>query len=285
MLVSPVILVACGAGVGLGLVLILPWPAPGRDRPEPRRLSAGSARDKAARRGRRIGLGIAAGGITLLVTRWPAAALVALAFGLAAPALGGASEGLERLEAIAVWTEMLRDSLGSSSGLSQSIMVTAPLAPRALAVEVASLAARLRAGVPSRVALRNFADQIADPTADVVVAALILAATERAQHLPDLLSELAIGARAEVSMRLGVEASRSSARTAVRTIVVFSLSFFALLAVLARSYLSPLSTAQGQGVLLLVGLLFGWGLLLMTRMLRPEVVPRLFGRFDGGREL
>lgn len=178
MLVSPVILVACGAGVGLGLVLILPWPAPGRDRPEPRRLSAGSARDKAARRGRRIGLGIAAGGITLLVTRWPAAALVALAFGLAAPALGGASEGLERLEAIAVWTEMLRDSLGSSSGLSQSIMVTAPLAPRALAVEVASLAARLRAGVPSRVALRNFADQIADPTADVVVAALILAATE-----------------------------------------------------------------------------------------------------------
>jgi len=285
MLVSPVILVACGAGVGLGLVLILPWPAPGRDRPEPRRLSAGSARDKAARRGRRIGLGIAAGGITLLVTRWPAAALVALAFGLAAPALGGASEGLERLEAIAVWTEMLRDSLGSSSGLSQSIMVTAPLAPRALAVEVASLAARLRAGVPSRVALRNFAEQIADPTADVVVAALILAATERAQHLPDLLSELAIGARAEVSMRLGVEASRSSARTAVRTIVVFSLSFFALLAVLARSYLSPLSTAQGQGVLLLVGLLFGWGLLLMTRMLRPEVVPRLFGRFDGGREL
>ena len=77
-----------------------------------------------------------------------------------------------------------------------------------------------------------FADEIADPSADLVVCALTLAASARAQRLVDLLGALAGSMREEVAMRLRVESGRASARSGVRTIIVFSAGFVALLALL-----------------------------------------------------
>jgi hypothetical protein len=126
------------------------------------------------------------------------------------------------------------------------------------------------------VALRIFAEELADPAADVVVATLLLAASERAQRLGDLLGALAASTREEVTMREGVEASRSSARSAVRTVTGFSFGFLGLMAVFGRPYLAPYRAFDGQVALAVVGVLFGSGLWLMAVMVRPRPSPRLF---------
>ncbi|MHB8328481.1 MAG: type II secretion system F family protein [Acidimicrobiales bacterium] len=216
--------------------------------------------------------------MTGLLTRWPVAALLAgLATG-ALPALLGstsANRAVERVEAVAVWTELLRDTLAASAGLGQAIVATSELSPRSIRVSVVALAERLTSGVPMDDALRCFASEIDDPSADLVVCALLLAASSQSQKLADLLGALAMSCRDDVAMRLRVEASRASSRSGVRTVVVFSLAFAALLFALAHAYLAPFGTATGQLVLLVVGAFYATGLALMVRLVRPPAPVRL----------
>ena len=128
----------------------------------------------------------------------------------------------------------------------------------------------LNFGVPMDDALRLFALEVHDSSADDVVSALRLAATSRAQRLVELLGALADSTRDEVTMRLRVEASRASARSGVRTVICFSIGFVALLMVVARSYLAPYASITGQLVLVLVGVCYGAGLILMVRLVRPR---------------
>jgi Flp pilus assembly protein TadB len=186
-----------------------------------------------------------------------------------------AKAAIERVEAVATWTEMLRDTLAGSAGLTQALVATALIAPKPLRPQLATLAARLQAGVPLATALGQLADDIADPAADTVVACLVMASTERARRLGDLLGALADSTREECAMRMSVEASRASARSAVRMISGFSFGLLGLMAVVARSYLTPYGTAEGQLVLALVGCIYGLGLWLMSVMARPRAVPRL----------
>jgi tight adherence protein B len=97
-----------------------------------------------------------------------------------------------------------------------------------------------------------------------------LATTHRAQRLVDLLGALADSTRDVVAMRLRVEASRASARSGVRLVLCFSVGFVALLSVAARSYLAPFGSVTGQLVLLVIGVLYGAGLLLMVRLVRHD---------------
>lgn len=228
--------------------------------------------------GRRAFVALAAGTVAFLVTRWPVAfALVALAV-VGLRGLGGDPAGpvIAKLEAIASWTEMLRDTLAGAAGLTQAVVATASIAPRELRSPVETLAGRLFNGAPLTEALRAFAGEVDDPAADVVVASLIMAASERANRLGDLLGALATSTREEVAMRQGVEASRSSARSAVRTVAGFSMGLLALMTFFARPYLAPYRSGTGQLVLGLVGILFCLGLWLMALMVRPRPAPRLF---------
>jgi tight adherence protein B len=218
-----------------------------------------------------------AGLVALAVTRWPVAVPLAMLAVLGSRGLGaGATKStIERLEAIAAWTEMLRDTLAGAAGLNQALLATAPISPKALRPQVSALASRLSAGVAIVPALAQLADDIDDPAADTVVACLVMAASERAQRLSELLGALAESTREEVGMRLGIEASRSSARTAVRMITGFSFGLLGLLVLFARAYLSPYRTASGQLVLAGVGCIYGVGLWTMAIMVRPKPFPRL----------
>ena len=62
-------------------------------------------------------------------------------------------------------------------------------------------------------ALILFADEVADPSTDRVVCALILASSSRAQRLGDLLGALADSTREDVAVRLRIETSRASSRS------------------------------------------------------------------------
>jgi Flp pilus assembly protein TadB len=218
-----------------------------------------------------------AGALGYFVTHWPMAVPICVLAVLGSEGLGGGSgrKVISRLEAIATWTEMLRDTLSSAAGLNQALLATAAMAPEPIGLPVARLAARMTSGVPLSSALVACGDELADPAADTVVACLVMAATERAQRLNDLLGAMAAATREEVDMRLRIESSRASGRTAVRTVTGFSLGFFLLMALFALPYMAPYTTAAGQMVLGVVGILFGLGLMLMARMVRPESFSRL----------
>ncbi|MGH9303356.1 MAG: type II secretion system F family protein [Acidimicrobiales bacterium] len=219
----------------------------------------------------------ASGLVAFDVTRWPMAGPLALLAVLGIWGLGGSPEGpvIERLEAVSAWTEMLRDTLAGAAGLTQAIITTASIAPLAIRGSIGSLAARVGAGLGLVPALVELGRELGDPGSDLVVACLVMAASERAQRLGELLSALAATTREEVAMRLDIEASRASARTAVRMITGISFGLLAVLAVFARSYLAPYKTLSGQAVLALVGCIFGLGLLLMSVLVRPRTFPRL----------
>jgi tight adherence protein B len=91
----------------------------------------------------------------------------------------------------------------------------------------------------------------------------------------DLLGALADSMREEVAMRLRVESNRASARSGIRTIIVFCVGFVSLLALVARAYLTPFGSAGGQLVLILVGTFEAAGIVLMMRLLREPLQPRL----------
>jgi hypothetical protein len=165
--------------------------------------------------------------------------------------------------------------------LEQAIIATAPLAPLPVRTEVATLAVRLE-GERLAPALRAFADEVADPTCDLVVAALVLAAEHQAQRLGELLGSLAAAARDQATMRLRVEAGRARTRTSVKVIVGATGALVAGLALLDRGYLAPYDTATGQLVLALVGAVFALAFIWLARMTRPAPVGRFLSAKTAG---
>ena len=267
------VMVASTGGAGLWVVMAGLSRAPTDRITYPTRNPA-----RSRRRAQHGAIAAMAGLVAFLVTRWPVAIpLGALgALGVRGLGAGPAGQVITKLEAIASWTEMLRDTLAGAAGLTQALIATAPICPGAIREEVGALANRLSSGATLTSALRSFADELGDPASDVVVAALLMAATERAHRLGDLLGALADSTREEVVMRQAVEAARASARSAVRTVTGFSFGFLGLMVLFARSYLAPYSGAEGQVVLVVVGALFGLGLWLMAVMVRTRPTPRLF---------
>jgi hypothetical protein len=251
-----------GACVAVGVVtfVVAMRPVAPGEIPDPTPPGAADHSPKLENLTLRLALGLSVGLIVGLVTRWPMAALLVGAAGFMAPSMvgGGAARKakLDRIEAMAGWAEMLRDTMAGSGGLEQSILATATIAPLAIRPEVLRLAARLERErlAPS---LREFADEINDPSGDLVVAALLLAADKSPKRLGDLLGRLAASARADVNMRLRVEAGRARTRTSVRVITTFTTGFAVFLIIFNRDYLDPYDSLFGQLVLGLIGLCFG----------------------------
>ncbi len=262
-----------GGLAGFGLMLVVAGLG-GRtlDLPRPQRSAPGI--DRLALR---VALAVAGGAVMAALTGWPVGALLVAVAGFLAPDLvgSGARRGAEiaRLEAIAAWAEMLRDTMAAAGGLEQSIVASAAVAPPAIRTEVQVLAARLSRQRLAP-ALREFADELADPTADLVVAALLLAADKSPKRLGALLGALAKSTRAEVTMRLRVEAGRARTRTSVRVVTVSTIAFAAGLLVFNRSYLEPYDSALGQAVLGLVGLCFGSAFWWLARSARIDTSDR-----------
>lgn len=263
----------CGAGVGLGLVLVAAG-VRGVDVPATR--SSAVSLLRVEKLSLRLAVAVGAGAVVAAATRWPVASLAAVALGLVGPSLAGARQGgpvaIARSEAVAAWTEMLRDTMAGAAGIEGAIAASAQAAPAPIRAEVAALASRLERQrlVP---ALRAFADDLADPTADLVVAALVLAADRHAGRLGELLGSLARSARQDATMRLRVEAGRARTRTAVRVMVGATVAMAVGLGVLNRGYLAPYGSALGQLVLLMVvGCFAGafWWLSRLARSSAPE---------------
>jgi hypothetical protein len=245
---------------------------------EPRPAKPPTTRQRDEQRGVRVGLAVGAGVLVGTLTRWPVAALLAAVAAFLIPNLLGAKAAREaqvaKVEAIAGWAEMLRDTLAGAGGLEQSITATAGVAPLAIRSQVLALAAQLERERLTP-ALRSFADALNDPTGDLVVAALVLAADKSPKRLGDLLGSLAASARSDVNMRLRVDAGRARTRTSVRVVTASTVIFAFLLVILNRGYLDPYDSLVGQGVLALVGACFAGAFWWLSRASKDAPVERL----------
>ncbi len=168
-------------------------------------------------------------------------------------------------DAIATWVEQLRDTLSGASGLQSALIASGRLAPEALSAPLGELVARLEyERTPA--ALRRFADDVSHPTADFVVAALVVAVEHQARDLTSLLGQLAVAAREEAHLRTRVWIGRTRTRTAVRMIgLIVPAMLFAILLV-DREYLRAYDSWGGQVVLATIALLFAAALAGMERL-------------------
>lgn len=218
--------------------------------------------------------------VTWMAVRLPVLAIAAGVAAALAPGIGrsraGARDEAALVEAIASWTEQVRDTLAGARGLEEAVAATSGRAP----VEIAPAVQRLVATVPYRGlsdALRRFADDVDHPTADFVVAALSTAADHEARDLRQLLGRVAQCAREESRMRGRIWVGRARTRSSVRIVAAVVATFVLGLATLNRGYLEPYSTAAGQGVLAGIVGVFAASLWWMARMARVDVPERFVG--------
>jgi|SRR5215211_8059519 Flp pilus assembly protein TadB len=226
----------------------------------------------------RLGTGLGVGLIVLVVTRWLVlAAALGLLAALADRFFGGTGEerrAIERLEALATWTEALRDTIAGAVGLEQAIPATAVNAAPAIKPGLNLLVDRLRIREPLPSALMRFADDLNDPSADLIVAALVLNARLRGPGLREVLSALADSAREELDVRRKVAAERRSTRRSVQVVVAITLIMAAGLVLFNPVYMAPYRSFIGQFVLFIVIALYALGLVWLRKLAKIEVPER-----------
>jgi Flp pilus assembly protein TadB len=214
---------------------------------------------------------VAGVGIALLVYSWRS--------------LGGAAserKTMARLESLATWTESLRDTIAGAVGLEQAIPSSIRVADVSIREPLTKLVDRLHTRVPMHVALRRFADDLDDPSADMIIAALIINSRLRGPGLRALLGALAVSVREELDMRRKVNAGRRSTRRSVQIVVAVSVGMAVGLAVLDHAFLSPYDGVSGQFVLVIIGAIYAAGILWLRRLATFESPQRLLGTASSG---
>jgi tight adherence protein B len=271
-----------GSGVGLGLLLI----ASGVRGTPP---ATGIVRMRARIPIDRL-LGIAAAAVvTFAVTGWPVLAALAACGTVAVPRVlsaGRRRAAAARSDAVAQWIEMLRDTMAGAAGLEEAIVVSARRPPPAIAPAVLRLAGRLEHQRMAD-AMRGFADDVDDPTADLLAAALITAGEHETRDLGRLLAALVEATRAQIAMRASVDAGRAHVRSATRLVLIITAVFCAALLTFSADYLAPYGTFEGQLWLAVVGGVVASSLMLLGRLDRIDLPStRLLAQApgaDGGR--
>jgi Flp pilus assembly protein TadB len=275
--------VAVGGGLALLLVAVRGLPA----KPDHEKQKAAQRASELLRfAGQRGSLAAIVGLVVLLLTRWAVAGIAAGVLVFFWDRLfGGAGEeraAMRRVEALASWTESLRDTIAGAVGLEQAIPASARAAAPVLRPHLDALVDRLRARTPLPEALQQLADEIDDASADIIVAALILNARLRGPGLRQVLGALAKSAREEVDMRQRVMAQRASTRRSVQIVVAVSIAFVLGLSIFNRDFVEPYGTAVGQLVLACVCGLFALGFWWLRKLSTIETPERFLVRDQAG---
>ncbi len=228
----------------------------------------------------RGGVAIIVGILVLLLTRWVVAGVGMALLVFSWRSLSGAASerrSMARLEGLATWTESLRDTIAGAVGLEQAIPSSIRVADDSIREPLMRLVDRLHTRMPMHTALRRFAEDLDDPSADMIIAALIINSRLRGPGLRDLLGALADSVREEMDMRRKVNATRRSTRRSVQIVIGVSVAMALLLAVLDRGFLAPYDSVFGQFVLAIIVALYGVGIVWLRRLARFDQPQRLLG--------
>lgn len=286
------------AALGLLLVVLGALPAP------PPRVKVGSARRRhspvdrvlgrhlpPARRRRHqllLGGGVLAGLVLWAVTGFVLAVVLApvAIFGL--PTLLSAPRSaidVDRLNALEQWTRSLSGVLVVGAGIESALIASAASAPAAIRDDVNLLAARINARWSTERAVRQFAEDFDDATADLVAATLVLGAQRRGDGLAAVLEDLAASVAEEVRIRRAIEADRAKPRTTARIVTGISLGGIALCFV--TGYFDPFLSGIGQLILVVLLSMFVGCLVWMRAVTAGAPTPRFLtatGVVEGAAE-
>lgn len=209
-------------------------------------------------------------------TGWPVGGFWAFAGVASVPFLRGhrhdAAAEIDKVEAIATWTEQIRDTMNASAGLQQSLVATAANGPLVIRAELAAFARRAPRGDLAG-ALRQLGLDLDHPASDLVIAGLISATELDAGRLVPLLSRLANSIRDEAQMRVRIEVSRARVRTSMKIVGFFVALTMSALVLFGRDLLSGYRGALGQLWLIVVGgvvVLAIWATRKLAEVPQPE---------------
>lgn len=235
-------------------------------------------------------LALALGGfiLALLITGWIAAAVYAAVGGFLLPTFILAKRrrraAIARVEAIATWTESLRDTMAASAGMQQALHTSARVAPAPIRTEVRDLVVRLQHQSVTE-SLRRFAADVKHPLADMVVASLILATTRHAGSLQNVLGVTAKAARDTAAMWRQVESGRTRMYAQARMAGWITAAMMAFLLLTRRELLAPYDTVVGQMVLFVVLGVFVGGNYWIYRLAKPVDPRRVFANVERWSDL
>ena len=221
----------------------------------------------------------AVGLVVALLTGWLVAIVVLPLLGVGLPYLVGKSEGaadIAKMEAMEEWTRSLSGILTAGAGLEQALAATLRSTPAPLRADVTRLVARLRARWTTQAAIRAFADDLDDPTGDIIAANLLLGAQRRGDGLATILEGLAESVALDIRSRRQVEADASKPRATARWVTIITAVVLAGL-FLTGTYIAPYKTGIGQ--FLLLGLLGAYAgvLVWMKRIAQGPAPVRFLG--------
>jgi len=289
--VSAAVAIAAGLGAGFGAAAWLAWLSYKgvRALPDPRRLLPPSVRpDRATAL---LLAAAAAGALVWSLSGWPTAAAAAAALVVAAPRLLGVKAArrreVARQKAVAAWAEMTRDAVAAGAGLQQALIEAAVAAGAAIETEMSAFKRRAER-LSLEAALERLAADLATPTADFVVAALLNATRHEARDVAALLARLAESIRDEVDMRVEINAKRAGIRTEVKGVIMVTFGTAVGVTVYASEFVEAYDTAAGQAVMALILALFAVGSYALLRLAQLPVPERFERRAprsepEGGR--
>ena len=275
----PLLAVLAGALTGAGLFVFI---AAIRGLPPKARSQGPSALERAVKDmfSIRGAIAVIVGILVLLITRWVVAGIGMALLAYSWHSLSGAAserKAMARLEGLATWTELLRDTIAGAVGLEQAIPASIRVADGSIREPLARLVDRLHTRVPMHVALRRFAEDLDDPSADMIIAALIINSRLRGPGLRDLLGALADSVREELDMRRKINSSRRSTRRSVQIVIAVSVLMAIFLAVLDHRFLEPYDSVFGQLVLAVIVGIYALGIIWLRKLARFDMPQRLLG--------
>lgn len=263
-----------GVGIAVGVLGFLPK---NESVSNPRR-SNGNAQKISRATWIKLGVGAVIGLVAGLLTGWVLLIVLVPATIVGLPYLlgdGNDAAGVKRLDALEEWTRSLSGVLGAGVSLEQAIVTSQASAPAAIQAQVNALVARLRSRMSSEEALRRFADDLGDTTADKIVCALILGAQRRNIGLTHILEDLAESVAEDVSSRRMVQAERARQTTVIRWVTLVTVIFFGGILLMGGEYVAPYGTPLGQLILAFLLAAYTGVLVWLRKSNKAEPLPRL----------
>jgi Flp pilus assembly protein TadB len=274
-----VVVLVCVAGGGVMMIVVGASARPRSAARPANRLAAAVSRLRGPLLGPRLVVGIGCGLAVGWGAGWPVAGMAVAVLVVCWPVLLGGADQRDRiaeLEALAAWTESLKDLVSGAAGLREAIPVSVDTASPLLRGPLTRLRGLLTARESLAAALPVLAADLADPTAELVVAVLILNARSRGPGLAAALGGLSESIREELELHRQIEAQRRGDRRSIQIMVAVTACFAAAMAFLFPPQFShPYRTLQGQLVLLIVLGIFSAAFAWMRHLARPDV-PEVF---------
>lgn len=222
-------------------------------------------------------IGVSGGILSWVITGWIILLVAVPLAVLLLPVLfsnGGGQETINRIEALESWTRSLAGLSNGSLGLERTLVASLSSAPDLLRPQLSALAARINARWPTQAALKAFADDLDEPTADLVVAHLTLAASMRGDGLRNALVDIAAIIGEEVRMRREIEADRAKPRSNARIITIITVVALLVLP-FTGTFTDVYTTPLGQIIFALWLGVYAMMLIWMRRLMTDRPAPRI----------